>query len=146
MAETRRHAHDRQELVRIIQQVRSRWRTKLMVRGALIVCGGGLLAIVAASLGLQALRFSPTSVIGFRLTVFVVFAGLAALWFVRPLRRRVSDMQVALYVEEHDPKLQAAILSAVEVGATHSSGPSDSSPVVQKLIEQAVDRSKTLEG
>src|SRR5215471_8210753 len=128
MAEPRRSATDRQELVTIIRQVRSRWRNKLMVRGALIVLGGGLLALVAASLGLQALRFSPTSVVGFRLTVFAVFAALAFLWFVRPLRRRVTDMEVALYVEEHDPKLQAAILSAVEVGATHVVGPAEASP------------------
>ena len=32
--------------------------------------------------------------------------------------RRVSDLQVALYVEEHEPSLQAAILSAVDIGAT----------------------------
>jgi len=146
MAEPRRSANDRQELVTIIRQVRSRWRNKLMVRGALVVLGGGLIALIAASLGLQALRFSQTSVVGFRLTVFAVFAGLAFLWFVRPLRKRVTDMQVALYVEEHDPKLQAAILSAVEVGATHAAGPTESSPVVHKLIEQAVDRSRSLEG
>jgi len=47
----------------------------------------------------------------------LVFAVLVLLWFVRPLRRRVNDMQVALYVEEYDPSLQAAILSAVESAA-----------------------------
>jgi hypothetical protein len=146
MAESRRSANDRQELVTIIRQVRSRWRNKLMLRGALVVLGGGLVALIAASIGLQVLRFSPTSVVGFRLTVFAIFAALAFLWFVRPLRRRVDDMQVALYVEEHDPTLQAAILSAVEVGATQAAGPADSSPVVQKLIEQAVERSRSLEG
>ena len=33
---------------------------------------------------------------------------------VRPLRRRVTDEQVALYLEEHEPSLQATLLSAVE--------------------------------
>ena len=42
------------------------------------------------------------------------FAGLVFLGFVRPLRRRVTDGQVALYLEEKDPSLQAAILSAIE--------------------------------
>ena len=79
MAESRRSANDRQELVTIIRQVRSRWRNKLMVRGALIVLGGGLIALIAASLGLQALRFSPTSVVSFRLTIFAIFATLAFL-------------------------------------------------------------------
>lgn len=146
MADGRPSGHDRHELVNIIRAVRSRWRTKLMMRGALIVLGGGLLAIIVASLGLQSFRFSPTSVIAFRLTVFAVFGTLAALWFVRPLRRRVDDMQVALYVEEHDPSLQAAILSAVEVGATSPSGEMESSPVIHKLIEQAVAKARTLDG
>ena len=36
-------------------------------------------------------------------------------WFVvRPLRRRVTDDQVALYLEEHEPTLEATVLSAVE--------------------------------
>ena len=34
---------------------------------------------------------------------------------MRPLLRRVTDEQVALYLEEHEPSLQAAIISAVEV-------------------------------
>ena len=35
-------------------------------------------------------------------------------FFVRPLMRQASDEQVALYLEEHEPSLQAAIISAVE--------------------------------
>ena len=37
-----------------------------------------------------------------------MFAGLVWLGLVRPLRRRVTDTQVALYLEENDPTLQAA--------------------------------------
>ena len=40
-------------------------------------------------------------------------SALLAFWLLRPLRKRVTDQQVALYVEEHEPSLQAAILSAV---------------------------------
>jgi hypothetical protein len=35
-----------------------------------------------------------------------------------PLRRKVSDEQVALYLEEHEPALQATLLSAVSRAAT----------------------------
>ena len=105
-----------------IQTVRKRWRTKLLLRGGIVVLGGALLALALASWGLQALRFSPAAVIGFRIAIFATFAILVALWFVRPLRRRVSDVQVALFVEEHEPSLQAAILSAVDAGASPIAG------------------------
>ena len=81
-----------------------------------------LVALALASCGLQTYKFSPASVIGFRIAMFVAFAALLGLWLVRPLGRRVTDLQVALYVEEHEPSLQAAILSAVDIGAASEDG------------------------
>src|SRR5262245_44687633 len=98
--------HTRQELVDVIRQVRSRWRTKLLLRGGIIVVGGALLALFLASWGLQTYKFSPASIVGFRVAIFGVFAALVGLWFARPYFKRVTDMQVALYVEEHEPSLQ----------------------------------------
>src|SRR5262245_57977827 len=95
----------RQELVDVIREVRKRWRTRMLLRGGIIVVLGALAAIALASFGLQTYKFSPQSVTGFRIGVFTVFAILIAAWLVRPMRRRVNDLQVALYVEEHEPKL-----------------------------------------
>jgi hypothetical protein len=103
MADLRRGGLDRQELVKVVRQVRSRWRTKLLLRGGFILVGGGLLALILASWGLHAAKFSPAAVLGFRVGIFTVFAALAIGWLVKPLRREVTDMQVALYIEEHDP-------------------------------------------
>ena len=50
--------------------------------------------------------------------------GAAAWFFARPLSRKVTDEQVALYLEEHEPSLDAAILSAMEA----TERPSDASP------------------
>ena len=131
------------ELVSVIRQVRSRWRMKLLLRGALILFGGGLLALILASLGLQASKFSPSSVFNLRVALFAVFGALAILWIVRPLRRRVSDLQVALYLEEHEPRLQAAILSAVDVSAAPEGVP----PIIlQRMVEQAVEKCRTVQG
>ena len=150
MAEPVSSGTARQELVGVIREVRKRWRTKLLLRGAVIVVGGSLLALALASWGLRMSRFSPASVTGLRVAVLAVLAILVALWFIRPMRRRVSDLQVALYVEEHEPSLQAAILSAVDAGATGagvSATSGDVPPVIiDRMIDQAVEKARSIQG
>jgi len=62
----------RQELVDVIRQVRARWRTKLLIRGGIVVVGGALLALGIASWGLQQYKFSPASVTSFRVKVLTL--------------------------------------------------------------------------
>ena len=66
-----------------------------------------------------------------------MLAGAGAWFFARPLSRKVSDEQVALYLEEHEPTLDSAILSAMEA----SNQQSDWSPeLITKLVEHAIER------
>src|SRR6185436_16453768 len=104
----------RAELGQVIRQIRNRWRLKLALRGVVVVVAGSLLALLLSASGLEALRFSGPAIVLFRVLVVAVFATLAAAWLWRPLKRQVSDQQVALYLEEQDPSLEASILSAVE--------------------------------
>jgi hypothetical protein len=138
----------RQELVEVIRQVRRRWRVRILLQGGIIILMGALVAIAVASMGLQTYKFSPQSVTGFRIGVFLAFAALLLVWLVRPMRRRVSDLQVALYVEEHEPKLQAAILAAVDIGGASASGQAPEVPkaIVDKLVAQAIEKCRTIEG
>jgi hypothetical protein len=70
-----------------------------------------------------------------------------ALWFIRPLRKRVSDEQVALYVEEHEPSLQAALLSAVDIGAVSGTAKGEVPRVIlDRMVEQAVERARAIQG
>ncbi|MEQ1868767.1 MAG: hypothetical protein ABL961_01970, partial [Vicinamibacterales bacterium] len=140
----------RTELVDVIRRVRNRWRLKLALRGVVIVVAGTLLALLLSASSLEALRFSPTAIISFRVIALLVFAGLVYIGFFAPLRRRVTDTQVALYLEEQDPTLETAILSAIEgshhvANATHPDhGPSPH--LVSKLVDQAIDKCRALEG
>ena len=79
-------------------RIRNRWRLKLALRGIVVVVAGSLLALLASASGLEALRFSPVAIIALRVIVIAVFAALAVAWLWRPLKRQVSDNQVALYV------------------------------------------------
>ena len=102
------------------------------------------LALLLSASSLEALRFTPAAIIAFRILAALAFAGLAYVGFARPLRRQVSDNQVAMYLEECDPTLQAQIMSAVE---TSGLAPNESvSPrLVERLVEQAIDKCRVLE-
>jgi hypothetical protein len=132
----------RAQLTAVISEVRRRWRHKMALRGAALVVGGTALILLASSVCIDALRFSPRAILWFRLAALVAVIAIIAFWLVRPLRRRVSDGQVALYVEEHEPSLEASILSAVETVETAEA--SASPQLIEKLVEQAIERCRTL--
>jgi Domain of unknown function (DUF4175) len=132
------------ELVEVIRRVRNRWRLKLALRGAVIVVAGTVLALLLSASGLESFRFSAPAIISFRIITVAVFVGLLFYGLVWPLRRRVSDAQVAMYLEERDPTLEAAIISAVEATADGGS-PAHSPRLVEKLVEQAIDQCRALD-
>src|SRR5437763_5403713 len=134
----------RSELIEVIRRVRNRWRLRLALRGAVIVVAGTVLALLLSASGLESLRFSAPAIISFRILTVAVFVGLLLYGLVWPLRRRVNDAQVAMYLEECDPTLEAAIISAVE--ATANGGSAAHAPrLVEKLVDQAIDRCNALE-
>ena len=129
----------RTELVDVIRRVRNHWRMRLALRGAVVVVAGTALALLLSASGLQSFRFSAPAIITFRIVSVAVFVGLLLYALVWPLRRRVTDAQVAMYLEECDPTLEAAIISAVEATADGGS-PAHSPRLVEKLVEQAIER------
>ena len=90
---------------------------RLALRGAVVVVAGTVLALLLSASGLESFRFSAPAIITFRIVSVAVFVGLLLYGLVWPLRRRVTDAQVAMYLEECDPTLEAAIISAVEATA-----------------------------
>src|SRR5689334_20770770 len=119
------------ELLEIIREVRNRWRLRLALGTAVIVAVGLVLVLLLSASALQALKFSPAAITTFRLVTIATTIGLLAWWLLGPLRRRVTDAQVALYLEECDPSLESAILSAVDAHASESS--SHSPALVERL-------------
>ncbi len=127
----------RAQLLDVVRQVRRRWRIKLALRGAVGFLLAGLVAIVAIAYTLEALKFTPAAIFWFRIVTALVFVAAGAWFFARPLSRKVSDEQVALYLEEHEPSLDSTILSAMEA----TERPGDWSPeLIRRLVENAIDR------
>ncbi len=88
----------------------------------------------------------PGSIITFRVLVAIALASLIGWFLVRPLFWRVSDEQVALYLEEHEPSLQAEIISAIEASRLAASDHSPHSQVlVRRLVESAVAKCEAID-
>jgi hypothetical protein len=153
MADLGNRPPGRTELLDIIAHVRRRWRLKLALRGAATAAALTAGAFMVAAFGLEALKFSPAAIIAFRIMTLAVLA-IVAIWFlVRPLARRVTDEQVALYLEEHEPSLDAAIVSAIDANAASSADAGDrgdrdrerSPALVRRLVETAIERCEAVD-
>lgn len=137
-----------QELVRIVRSVRNRWRLRIALRGATIVFGGVVAVFLATTFGMDLFRFDDTAVTVFRVVAYVSIVALALRFLVWPFVRGVTDERVALYLEEHEPSLQAALLSAVEIERAKSRGglsEATSPDLTRQLVAQAVDACRQVE-
>ncbi|HUU32717.1 MAG TPA: hypothetical protein VMW48_01575, partial [Vicinamibacterales bacterium] len=128
----------------VIGEVRARWRRKLLLRGLFQVLLGGAALLIGAGVALEALRFTPGAILTFRIVTVAAIAALTAWWLGRPLLRRVTDEQVALYFEEHEPSLNSLLLSAMDA-ERGGDGQSQSPALVAKLVEEAIERCQQIE-
>ena len=121
-------------------------KSNKMLTFGLIGIGAVVLLLVLAAFGLQWSRFNPAFIVGFRIALAASFLAVLGVFVIKPLMRRVTDEQVALYLEENEPALEAAIISAVE--ASKSEGhhglaqlsDSRSPALISRLIESAIER------
>src|SRR6266545_6091348 len=134
----RRRSAPPTDLMQIIGEVRTRWRMKLALRGTVTALAVVVALVLVAAYGMEWARFSPASIITARILLALGVVASVGYFLVRPLRRRVTDEQVALYLEENEPSLEATLVSAVEANRTGSG--SESVVLVRRLIEQAIER------
>ncbi|MCZ0933973.1 MAG: hypothetical protein OXJ54_02210 [Gemmatimonadetes bacterium] len=137
-AKTRNTEH---QLLGIVRDVRRRWRVRQLIQGIAVTLGIGFAVFFIATLGIDRLRFDDGAVLAFRIVLWAAAAGLLAWFVVRPLLRRVSDAQVALYLEEHEPSLKAAFLAAIE----RAKSPGARSGLDARLLEVAARRARRVD-
>jgi hypothetical protein len=134
------------ELGQVIRGVRRRWRLKVALRGAAVVVAAGLVTVAVSAYAMDHFRYEPWAVTSFRLFAYVSLLALTVRLLVVPLWGRLSEERVALYVEEHEPSLQAAVLSAVEAGRRGDQDRPDlSRALVQRLVETAIEQCQTID-
>ena len=127
----------RPDLSTLIERIRRRWRLRLLAQGLVWALALGTAVVLFAAWLVNEFHFSAGAVWSLRL--FTVFSLLALIFHfcVRPLRRRVDDLRVALYLEEHEPGLKSIILSAVD--ARQAAGQNLSPQLVLELTRRALD-------
>ena len=138
---------DRDEILRAIRHVRNRWRLRVALRGLTVLLAAGLGTLLLSSYGLEVYKFSPGAIVTFRVLTYLSLVGFGWWFFIRPIARRISDERVALYLEEHEPSLQAAVLSAVEESkkGEREAAPNHSPELVRRVIETAVERIRNID-
>lgn len=130
-----------QTLFAVIREARRRWRMRVFLVGAAIVGIAALALVLVTTFGMDRMRFDPTAVLVFRLAAWGGLGYLAWRFLLRPLTRRVSDEQVALYLEEHAPGFGGRLLSAVEFAGRVDG--ITSRKLVDRLVREAVERCET---
>ncbi len=133
----RRQADGRPALSAIIERIRRRWRLRLLVNGLVWTLALATALILILAWLVNAWHFAPSAVWSLRFVGVFALLALVLQFCVKPLRRKVDDVQVALYLEEHEPDLKSLILSAVDARRT---GLRDlSTQLVEQLVERALD-------
>lgn len=132
-------SHD--QLMATLGVVRSRWKRALALRGLAVFAGVLLVLIALSAAGFGRWGLNAATITGFRIAF--ALAALAAFgWAVLlPLLRRVSDERVALYIEEHEPALESALISAVELHG----GDADRDGIARALIASVAAKCRTID-
>ena len=130
MESTHDFTSDGARLTDVVRGIRNRWRLKRALRGASIVIAGGFVLLATSAFILDALRYGETAVTVVRTLALLLLAVLAVIFVVLPLlpKRMPADRRVALYLEEHEPSLDAAVVTAVEMQEREGSGRTRSVP------------------
>ena len=121
-----------------LDQVRRRWRRLEIIKAVSV----GVVEALGLLMVFMLVDFLYAFSEGVRLVLLLtwVLAVLAVVgtYVVRPLGRRISDADLALFIEEHNPGLQGALLSATEFG--HDHGTPLHNYIIEVLVREASRR------
>jgi hypothetical protein len=131
-------------LLQVLETVERRWRLRTVLRGLAYLAIAGFALWVISGFGMDRLRFSEGAVTAFRVLTYGGLLAIAVRFLVLPLLRRPSSEDVALYLEEHEPELNARVLSALE--AVQPDSPTAGAPGLRRaVVRQALESLRNVE-
>jgi hypothetical protein len=130
-----------QSLMSRIRMVRRRWRMQRVAKGLAFFLVATIALLLLGIWGADLFGFKPAAVWAMRLITGGAAAYIAYRFFVVPLRRRISDVQIAQYIEERYPHLQDRLITAIEFGAGRDISPG----MLDLLIKDAVEKTSRVD-
>src|SRR5213075_2887405 len=77
--------------------------------------------------------------------VVVAFIALVLQFVIRPLLPKIQDERAALYLEEHEPSVDGAIFTSIEVDNALKAGTDQISPALAgRLKSNALERARMI--
>jgi hypothetical protein len=126
---------DRDAILESLGLIRRRWRLRLLLDGlgrfVLALIGAMLLWTLVIRSGL-----GEGGVGGARVAIWLALTLGLVLFLWRGLRARADERTVALYLEEHEPSLRQAVMSAVH-SLDGDPAPDQSPALVERLLQTA---------
>ena len=130
----------REVVLDIVRGARRRLRERQLLHGVSVVTLTLLACGLAASYAADHFLFAPAVVWAARALVVLLPLALAGWLIARWLLHPVSDLQLALYMEEHAPSLDARLVSAVEC-ARRGDVSHASRALEERLVADALEHS-----
>ncbi len=129
-----------ESLLQRVKLVRRRWRLQMTVKGLSLFLASTIALLVLGVWGADLFGFRPAAVWLMRVVTgsAVLWVGWRFLWV--PFRRRVTDVQIAQFIEERYPQLEDRLVSAVEFG-----GRQDVSGILDLLIRDALEKTRRID-
>jgi hypothetical protein len=127
-------------LVRV-REVRARWRTQVLVKGLSLFLVSAIALLVFGVWGADLFGFKPAAVWTVRFLTGGAVLYIAWYFLYVPLRARVSDVQIALFIEDRYPQLEDRFVTAIEYGERKT----ESAGMIDLLITDALDKSKRVD-
>src|SRR4051812_6081335 len=133
------------ELLKVVRGVRTRWKLKHALRGAAYALAGTFIVYAITAIVVHSLNYSETSVMAGRVVCVVAFFALLIQFVVRPMLPSIQDERAALYLEEHEPSVDGAIFTSIEVDNALKNGNQQISPALAgRLKSNAIERARTI--
>ena len=127
----------RPALSQVIERLRQRWRLRLVINGLCLTLVIMIVLFAVCAGLLNYWHFASPAVWSLRLVMLISLVGLLLKCCLEPLRRRVSDARVALYLQEHEPSINSIMLGAID--ARQAPRQNSSPQLLTRLGEQALD-------
>lgn len=127
-----------ENLLTRVRQVRRRWRTQVLVKWVSLFLASTIALLVLGVWGADLFGFRPAAVWVMRFLTAGLILFVSWFFLYLPLRRRVSDVQIAQYIEENYPQLEDRLVTAIEYGRPDAS----SSGMIDLLIRDALEKTR----